>query len=119
MNSVKTALLLGLLSGLVLLGGEALGGRNGLMIGLMIAAGMNFFSYFFSDKLALMSYSAEAVTPEEHPEAYARVAPLVENLTRKMGLPTPRLWLIPTILRTHSLQGAIPNMHRLLSRRAF
>ncbi len=65
MNSVKTVLLLGLLSGILLVGGEALGGTRGLEYGLMLAIGMNFFSYFFSDKIALMSYSAQAVTPEE------------------------------------------------------
>lgn len=95
MNSVKTAILLGVLSGLVLLGGELVGGRNGLMIGLLIAAGMNFFSYFFSEKLALMSYAAEPVTPQDHPEVYARVAPLVQSLCQRMGLPMPKLWLIP------------------------
>lgn len=57
MNSVKTVLLLGLLSGLVLLGGQMAGGRNGLMIGMVFAAGMNFASYFFSDKLAHVLFS--------------------------------------------------------------
>ena len=73
MNSVKTVLLLGLLSGILLVGGEAIGGTRGLEYGLMLAVGMNFFSYFFSDKMALMSYSAQPVTPEEHPEIYARL----------------------------------------------
>ena len=48
MNGLKTVLLLGLMSGLLLVGGEALGGRRGLIIGLVIAIGLNFFSYFFS-----------------------------------------------------------------------
>lgn len=95
MNAVKTALLLGALSGLVLLGGELVGGRNGLMMGLIIAAAMNFVSYFFSDKLALMMYSAEPVTPQENPDVYARVAAIVQNLAQRMGLPMPKLWLIP------------------------
>lgn len=94
MNSVKTVLLLGALSGLVLLAGEMFGGRNGLMYGLVIAAGMNFFSYFFSEKLALMSYGAQPITPQDHPEVYARVSPLVHNLCQRMGLPMPKLWLI-------------------------
>ncbi len=96
MNSVKTALLLGLLSGLMLAGGAMLGGSNGLMIGLLLAVGTNFFSYFFSERLTLMTYSAEPVTPQDHPDVYARVYPLVRNLTERMGLPMPRLWLIPT-----------------------
>src|SRR5258706_10835994 len=95
MNSVKTAVLLGLLSGILLFGGEALGGTRGLQIGLMMAIGMNFFSYFFSDKIALASYSAQAVTPEEQPEIYQRLAPIVQGLTQKMGLPMPKLWVIP------------------------
>src|SRR5712692_8601092 len=95
MNSVKTVLLLGALSGLLLLAGEWLGGRNGLMIGMAMAVGMNFFSYFFSEKLALISYSAQPVTPEENPDVYARVYPLVRKLTERMGLPMPKLWLIP------------------------
>ncbi len=95
MNSVKTVLLLGLLSGILLFGGEAIGGTRGLEYGLMIAIGMNFFSYFFSDKLALMSYSAQAVTPEEQPEIYQRLAPIVQGLSQKMGLPMPKLWVIP------------------------
>ena len=95
MNSVKTVLLLGLMSGLLLVGGEAIGGRQGLEWGLMLAIGMNFFSYFFSDKLALMSYAAQPVTPEENPEVYARLNPLVGALCRRMGLPMPKLWLLP------------------------
>src|SRR6201999_2994315 len=76
-------------------GGEAIGGRQGLEWGLMLASGMNFFSYFFSDKLALMSYAAQPVTPEENPDVYARMYPLIQGLANKMGLPMPKLWLIP------------------------
>jgi heat shock protein HtpX len=95
MNGLKTVLLLGILSGLLLAGGEMLGGRNGLYIALMIALAMNFFGYFFSDKLALSMYSAQPVTPTENPEVYARVFPIVQSLTQRMGLPMPKLWLIP------------------------
>jgi heat shock protein HtpX len=95
MNAVKTALLLGLLSGILLFGGELIGGRNGLEYGLAIAVFMNFFSYFFSDKLALMMYRAQPVTPQDNPEVYARVYPIVNGLAQKMGIPMPKLWLIP------------------------
>jgi heat shock protein HtpX len=78
-----------------LFGGEALGGKTGLEYGLMLAIGMNFFSYFFSDKIALMSYSAQPVTPDEAPEVYTRLAPIVQRMTQKMGLPMPKLWVIP------------------------
>jgi len=95
MNGVKTALLLGLLSGLLLFGGQMIAGRSGLQIALLIAVVMNFASYFFSDKIALASYSAQPVTPEENPEVYRRVFPLVQNLVQRMNLPMPKLWLIP------------------------
>ncbi len=95
MNTIKTVLLLGLLSGLLLVGGELLGGRQGLILGLMIAVGMNFFSYFFSDKLALKMYRAQPVSPTENPEIYRKIGPIVEKLTRRMGLPMPKLWMIP------------------------
>ena len=94
MNGVKTVLLLGILSGVLLAGGEMFGGRHGLYIALAIAVALNFFSYFFSDKMALAMYSAQPVTPQENPDVYARVFPLVQSLTQRMNLPMPRLWLI-------------------------
>ena len=95
MNGLKTALLLGLLSGVLLFGGQMIAGRSGLQIALVIAVVMNFTSYFFSDKIALASYSAQPVTPEENPEIYRRVFPLIQNLVQRMNLPMPKLWLIP------------------------
>ena len=95
MNGVKTALLLGLLSGILLVGGEALAGRQGLEIALFIAVAMNFISYFFSEKIALAMYSAQPVTPEQNPYVYRRVYPLVAGLCQNMGIHMPRLWLIP------------------------
>ena len=94
-NTVKTALLLGLLSGLLLVGGEAIAGRQGLYYALIFAAVMNFASYFFSDKIALSMYSAQPVTETDNPEVYRRVEPILRNLTQRMGLPMPKLWLIP------------------------
>jgi len=94
MNGVKTILLLGILSGLLLAGGEVFGGRNGLAIALVIAVALNFFSYFFSDKMALAMYSAQPVTPQENPDVYTRVFPIVQSLSQRMGLPMPKLWLI-------------------------
>jgi len=95
MNGLKTALLLGIMSGVLLFAGEMLGGRNGLYTALAIAVAMNFFGYYFSDKMALSMYAAQPVTPTEHPDVYARVFPLVQSLTQRMGLPMPKLWLIP------------------------
>jgi len=95
MNAIKTALLLGLMSGLLLVGGQAIAGRQGLYIGLLLAVGMNFFSYFFSDRIALSMYSAQPVSESENREVWRRVGPLVAGLCQRMGLPMPKLFLIP------------------------
>ncbi len=95
MNALKTALLLGLLTGVLIVGGGAIAGENGMVIGLVLAVVMNFASYFFSEKIALMSYSAMPVTPTENAEVYRRVAPIVQGLAQRMGIPMPKLWIIP------------------------
>ena len=95
MNAVKTAFLLGLLSAILLVGGEAIGGRRGLETALVIAVAMNFFGYFFSDKMALGMYGAQPVTPAENSDVYARVFPIVQSLSQRMNIPMPKLWLIP------------------------
>ena len=64
-------------------------------MGLGVAALMNFAGYFFSDKIALASYGAQPVSETENPEVYRRVAPIVQGLCQRMGLPMPRLWLLP------------------------
>src|SRR4051812_11089159 len=94
-NGLRTAALLGGLSGLLLLLGQAFGGSNGLVMGFVLAIGMNFFSYFFSEKMALMMYRAQPVTATENPEVYGRIYPMVQQLCGRMNLPTPRLWVIP------------------------
>ncbi|HZS54099.1 MAG TPA: zinc metalloprotease HtpX [Bryobacteraceae bacterium] len=109
MNTVKTVLLLGLLSGLLLFLGEAFGGRNGLYVGLLIAVAMNFFSYFFSDKLALATYSAQPVSPEQNGQIYSRVAPIVGGLAQRMGIPMPRLWIIDDPSPNAFATGRNPN----------
>jgi heat shock protein HtpX len=94
-NTLKTVALLGLLSAILIVGGQALAGRGGMYVGLAFAVIMNFGSYFFSEKIALSTYNAQPVTPTENPEVYARVQPLVSKLAQRMGLPMPKLWLIP------------------------
>jgi heat shock protein HtpX len=95
MNGFKTALLLGLMSGILLVGGQAVAGQQGLYLGLLLAVGMNVFSYFFSDRIALSMYSAQPVSEESHRDVWLRVGPLVGALCQRMGLPAPKLWLIP------------------------
>ena len=91
-NTVKTTLLLGLMTGLLLVIGDLVGGRNGLVIAFAIAGVMNFVSYFFSDKIALAMYGAKPVTREEAPRVYR----IVEQLTQRLGLPMPKLYVIPS-----------------------
>lgn len=91
-NNLKTAFLLTLMTVFLVLVGQALGGRNGAVMALCIAAAMNFFSYFFSDKLAIMSSGAQAVTREQLPRVYQ----IVERLCAKTGLPMPKIYVIPT-----------------------
>jgi heat shock protein HtpX len=95
MNHMKTVLLLGLLSGLLVVGGGAIGGRNGMYIGLAFAVVMNFASYFFSEKIALSMYNAQPVSEQQNPRVWARVGPLTMGLVQRMGIPMPKLWVIP------------------------
>jgi heat shock protein HtpX len=95
MNGIKTALLLGLLSGVLLFGGEYFGGRSGLYLGLAFAVLMNIGSYFFSEKIALKMARAQRLTPEQFPNAYRRVEPMAQELTTRMGIPMPKLWITP------------------------
>src|SRR5712692_4491669 len=94
-NTLKTVALLGLLSAILIIGGQALAGEGGMYAGLALAVLMNFGSYFFSEKIALASYNAQPVTPTENADVYQRVQPMVANLCQRMGLPMPKLWLIP------------------------
>ena len=88
-NSVKTVLLLGLLSGLLLVIGELLGGQTGLLFAFAIAVAMNFGSYWFSDRVVLRMYRAQQVGPE-HP-----LHRMTADLARRAGLPMPKVYLIP------------------------
>ena len=90
-NGLKTALLLGLLSALILFVG-ALFGRGGLLIALAVAFGVNGYSYFYSDKLALKSMRAYPVGQVQQPQLYAMLAELASS----MRMPMPRLYLSPT-----------------------
>jgi len=88
-NTIKTALLLGLMSGVLLVLGDFLGGSSGLMMAFVFAALMNFASYWFSDKIVLKMYGAKPVGPE-HP-----LHQTVARLTQRAGLPMPKVYVIP------------------------
>src|SRR5271167_1543542 len=87
-NTFKTAFLLTLLLMFI---GRAFGGQNGMILALGLAVVMNFVSYFYSDKIALAMYRAQPVTREQLPRAYAAV----ERLTQKIGIPMPKIYVIP------------------------
>jgi len=91
-NTFKTAFLLTFLTLLLMALGRWFGGQNGMMIALIFAAVMNFVSYFFSDKIALAMYRAQPATRDELPRAYAAV----ERLTQKIGIPMPKIYVIPS-----------------------
>ena len=91
-NTFKTAFLLTLLTLLLLMIGRAFCGQNGMIIALVFAAVMNFVSYFYSDKIALAMYRAQPVSREELPRVYQ----VVERLSQKIGIPMPKIYVIPT-----------------------
>jgi heat shock protein HtpX len=91
-NTFKTAFLLTALTLLLMFIGRYFGGENGMLLALAFAVVMNFVSYFFSDKIALAMYRAQPVTREQLPRAYE----IVERLTQKIGLPMPKIYVIPT-----------------------
>lgn len=109
MNDLKTVLLLGLLSGLLVIGCGSFFGENGLVMGLGFAVVMNFASYFFSEKLALTMSGAVRVSPEENAAIYHKIAPMTERLCQRMGLPMPKLWVIPEQQPNAFATGRNPN----------
>src|ERR1700742_1675904 len=92
MNTLKTAFLLTALTLFLIFIGAYFGGRNGMVLAFFIAAGMNFFSYFYSDRLALSMYRAQPVTRDQLPRVYQ----IVERILPRMALPMPRIYVIPT-----------------------
>ncbi len=90
-NTFKTTFLLLALTLLLMFIGQALGGQNGMLLALVISAVTNFVAYFYSDKIALATYRAQAVTREQLPRVYD----VVERLTRKIGIPVPKIYVIP------------------------
>ncbi len=90
-NQLRTVILLGLLTGLLLFVGQLLGGTSGLIVALIFAGLMNFAAYWFSDKLALSAYGARQVTEKEHP----RLHRLVREVVQQANVPMPRVYVLP------------------------
>jgi len=90
-NRVKTVLLLTGLTIFLIFMGKFLGGRQGMYLAFILALGMNFFSYWFSDKIVLRMYRAQEVSPEEAPQIHQ----MVEELAHEAGIPKPKVYIIP------------------------
>lgn len=90
MYNLKTVLLLGFLTGLFLLVGKLIGGQQGMIIAFFFAMAMNFFTYWFSDKMVLSMYGAREVSYEEAPWLHQ----MVEDLARRAGIPKPRVYIV-------------------------
>src|SRR3954466_12412175 len=117
-NTLKTAMLLGALSAILLLIGEALGGAQGLMLGFFFAVITNFVSYWFSDKIVLRMYGAQEVGPGH------RLYEAVRRLAERAPLPMPRVYVIPELSpnafatgrnRQHAAVAATEGILRILT----
>lgn len=91
MNYLKTTVLLAALTVLLILAGNALGGTNGAILAFVLALGINFISYWYSDKIILKMYGANEVSERDAPQLHG----IVRNLTQRMSLPMPRVYIIP------------------------
>jgi len=90
-NQIRTTILLAVMTALILWIGQIFGGRQGMIIALLLAAGMNFFSYWYSDKIVLKMYRAQEASPQQAPALFE----MVQALSRNAGLPMPKVFIIP------------------------
>ena len=90
-NRIKTVLLLAGMTAFLIVIGRLLGGRTGMYLAFILAVGMNFFSYWFSDKIVLKMYGAQEVTPADAPQLHQ----IVDELSREANIPKPKVYLIP------------------------
>jgi len=92
LNRFKTTLLLTCLTLLMVAMGSAIGGKSGMVLAFFMACAMNFFSYWFSDKIVLRMYGAQEIGENDHPSFYG----MVRRLAQQAGLPMPRVYIIPS-----------------------
>ena len=120
MNTLKTTCLMALLTMLLVLVGGAIGGRGGMTMAFLLAGGMNFFSYWFSDKIVLSMYGARPIEERDDPRFYG----LVRSLAVRAGLPMPKIYIIqddsPNAFATgrnpeHAAVAATTGIMRLLN----
>src|ERR1035437_4106684 len=120
MNTLKTTFLMALLTILLVLIGGAIGGRGGMTTAFLLAGGINFFSYWFSDKIVLRMYGAREISEQEDPRFHA----VVRRLAQRANLPMPKVYLIdsetPNAFATgrnpeHAAVAATSGIMRILS----
>jgi heat shock protein HtpX len=120
-NTMRTTLLLGLMTVLIILIGRALGGQQGMILAFFMAGIMNIGSYWFSDKIVLAMYRAQEISPQEHPEIHQ----MIMEMAQQAGLPMPRIYLInddsPNAFATgrnpeHAVVAVTSGILRILSR---
>lgn len=120
MNTLKTTFLMALLTILLMLIGGAIGGKNGMTMAFLLAGGMNFFSYWFSDKIVLSMYGAQQIEEQDNPRFYG----IVRTLAARAGIPMPKVYIIqddsPNAFATgrnpeHAAVAATTGIMRLLT----
>lgn len=120
MNTLKTTFLMALLTVMLVLIGGAIGGKNGMTMAFLLAGGMNFFSYWFSDKIVLSMYGARQIEEGDDPRFYT----MVRQLSARAGLPMPKVYVIqddsPNAFATgrnpeHAAVAATTGIMRLLT----
>ena len=121
-NLMKTAILMAAITALFMALGQMIGGSQGMVLALLVAIGMNFFSYWFSDKMVLRMYNAQEVDEATAPQFYRMVA----ELAQRAELPMPKVYLIqedaPNAFATgrnpeHAAVAATTGLLRMLSER--
>ena len=91
MNTFRTTILLAVLTALLVWLGDMFGGRQGAIMALILAGGVNFVSYWFSDKIVIKMYGGQETTAQDDPELYG----LVQDLAQRAGLPMPKVYVLP------------------------
>src|ERR671922_2143844 len=91
MNTFRTTILLAVLTALLVWAGDLMGGRQGALIALIFAGAINFFSYWFSDKMVIAMYRGQEITASDDPELYG----IVQDLALRAGLPMPKVYVLP------------------------
>lgn len=122
MNTLRTTILLAALTALLVWAGDLIGGRQGAIIALFFAGAMNFFSYWYSDRIVMAMYRAREVSAQEDPELHG----LVQELAQRAGLPMPRVYVLPQEAPNafatgrnpkHAAVAVTAGIHRILTKR--